>query len=96
MSCCGQRRAEMRHLTNTPFQATGLPPAQPVSPVLRAPIALVHTGTSATVARGARTGLTYLFGADGAALEVDERDAPALIASGRFAAARVTSRVTSR
>lgn len=96
MSCCGQRRAEMRHPTNTPFRQPGLPPVHAVSPVLRAPVALAHTGTSATVARGARTGLTYLFGADGAALEVDERDAPALIASGRFAAARVTSGVTSR
>ncbi|MES1164094.1 MAG: hypothetical protein ABUL50_13670, partial [Rhizobacter sp.] len=63
-------------------------PAQSVPPVLRAPVALAHAGTSATVARGERTGLTYLFGADGAALEVDERDAPALLASGRFRAPR--------
>ena len=82
MSCCGQQRAALR----MQFQRSA--PAQSVPPVLRAPVALAHAGESATVARGSGTGLTYLFGADGAALEVDARDAPALLASGRFRASR--------
>ena len=84
MSCCGHQRAALRDA----HRHTASAPAQSVPPVLRAPIALAHGGPSATVARGAHTGLTYLFGADGAALEVDARDAPALIASGRFKASR--------
>ncbi|MBC8055449.1 MAG: hypothetical protein H7Y61_02595, partial [Rhizobiales bacterium] len=65
-------------------------------PVLHAPVALAHAGASATVARGERTGFTYLFGADGEPLEVDERDAPALIAGGRFVAAVPSRSSTSR
>jgi hypothetical protein len=44
----------------------------------------MYLGDSMIVARGTRTGLTYLFGAHGEELSVDERDADALIATGSF------------
>lgn len=52
--------------------------------MLQNPTPLIYHGDSAIVARGARTGLTYLFGAGGEALPVDERDVDALIATGSF------------
>jgi hypothetical protein len=85
MSCCGQQRAALR----ASFEAAAVAAAPASPPRLEAPVALAHTAGSATVARGGHTGLTYVFGAGRAALEVDGRDAPALVASGRFA---ITSR----
>ncbi len=77
MSCCGQKRAAWR---STP------PPgaAAPAAPVPRNPVRLAHRGDGSTVERGARTGLTYLFGPRGSTLDVDGNDADALLASDRF------------
>ena len=83
MSCCGQQRAALR----TQMQRTPAPPARSVPPVLRAPVPIAHHARTPTVARGETTGLTYVFGPDGGALDVDERDAGALLASGRFVTA---------
>lgn len=84
MSCCGQQRAALR----SPARRNASPPVPVAPPLLRAPVALVHMASNATVVRGPSTGLVYLFGADGAALDVDARDAPALLAGGRFRASR--------
>ena len=81
MSCCGSRRAALR----AQFQSEAPAPLGP--PVLPAPVALAPAAEGATLARGAHTGLTYVFAGDGAALEVDGRDAPALLAGGSFVAA---------
>ncbi len=78
MSCCGSRRAALR----AQFTAEAPMPLGP--PVLQAPVALAHAGAGAMLARGAHTGLTYVFAGGGAALEVDGRDAPALLACGLF------------
>jgi len=77
MSCCGQQRAAWR--------TAHLPaPAAPSAPAPRDPVRLAHRGESSTVVRGARTGLTYLFGALGSTLEVDGADAEALLATPHF------------
>jgi hypothetical protein len=76
MSCCGRRRQLLR---------AGTPPAPAVevpSPMVQNPVALTYRGEASLVVKGPATGLAYLFGARGAALEVDGRDAPELMASG--------------
>jgi len=79
MSCCGQKRLAWRELNKTKVQAAVPPP-----PVLQNSVILRHLGTSSLVIKGAITGYTYLFAGHGSGLSVDERDAPALIATGRF------------
>ena len=50
------------------------------------PVTLTHRGEASLVIKGPATGLVYLFGAKGASLDVDGRDAPGLIATGWFSA----------
>jgi hypothetical protein len=56
-------------------------------PALQNPGFLYHLAESSLVIKGAVTGRTYLFAGRGVGLTVDERDIPALIATGRFALA---------
>jgi hypothetical protein len=84
MSCCGRQRAALRTQMARPNVAW----AEPAPPVLQEPVRLAHRGTSSTMVRGERTGLTYLFGPHGGTLDVDGRDAGALLASGRFLTSR--------
>lgn len=79
MSCCGDRRAAMR---SPPIRRVMPEPPDPPRP--QDPVQLAPRGDSAIVMRGEVTGLTYLFGAWGAALTVDGRDVPALMATGWF------------
>jgi len=77
MSCCGHKRQALR----TPaYQAEAPRPR----PRLQNPTPITYLGESSFVVKGAATGLTYLFTRH-EALNVDERDAPALVATGIFA-----------
>jgi hypothetical protein len=78
MSCCGQRRQNWRDWAT---HATPLP-APP--PALQNPRVLYHLGDASLLVQGAATGIAYLFGPSGSALEVDERDIATLVASGKF------------
>jgi hypothetical protein len=82
MSCCGQKRQAWRQ-----WNAPKTHAVQPPPPVLQNPVILRHLGTSSLVIKGAVTDHTYLFAGTDTGLSVDERDAPALIATGRFAPA---------
>jgi hypothetical protein len=86
MSCCGQKRRALRDASRIPQRV-----AEPLAPSPQNPALLQHLGDYALVVRGPVTGQCYLFGARGAALAVDKRDALPLIASGRFTAARATA-----
>lgn len=79
MSCCGDRRAAMRSPPLRRVMPEAPDPPQPQDPVRLAP-----RGDGAIVVRGEVTGLTYLFGAQGATLTVDGRDLAALMATGWF------------
>jgi hypothetical protein len=82
MSCCGQKRRVLRdaHRISSPAPRTQFP-------ALQNPAVLQHTGATSLIVRGAVTRHAYLFGPHGgAALAVDERDAPGLIATGLFEA----------
>lgn len=81
MSCCGQKRRALRDASQTLRRA---PEPQAYSPAFRNPTLMQHTGASSLIVRGAVTRHAYLFGPKGAALAVDERDAPGLIATGLF------------
>jgi len=82
MSCCGQKRHVLRDASRIPERA----PA-PQFPSLQNPALLQHTGASSLIVRGTVTRHAYLFGPrGGAALAVDERDAPGLMATGLFEA----------
>jgi hypothetical protein len=74
MSCCGQKRIQAR----TP---QALPNAER-APRMAAPVAhgFQYTGATAMTARGPITGRSYRFGAPGAVVAVDARDAPSLAA----------------
>ena len=78
MSCCGQKRQAWRN-----WNAANAPVA-PAPPVLQNPIVVRYLGTSSLVVKGAATGRAYLFAGQDVGLTVDERDAPALISTGRF------------
>jgi hypothetical protein len=84
MSCCGKQRQAMR----APRHAPRAQP-EPPGPALLNPVPLHHTGAYSLVVKGAVTGQTYLFGFRAVDLAVDERDVPALIATGRFAPAAI-------
>lgn len=87
MSCCGQKRQALR----TPvYQAESPRPR----PRLQNPTPITYLGESTFVVKGAETGLTYLFNRH-EALNVDERDVPAFVATGIFAGPRVDSRSRS-
>ena len=77
MSCCGQKRQALRTRV---YQAETPRP----TPNLRNPTPITYLGESTFVAKGAATGLTYLFMRH-EALDVDERDVPAFVATGIFA-----------
>jgi len=79
MSCCGSRRAALR---TPPFRAVA--PVAPEPPLPQQPVPLASRAEGAIVVRGAVTGLAYLFGAPGSTLDVDGRDAQALLATGLF------------
>ena len=75
--CCGQKRQALRTQV---YQAETPRPR----PTLQNPTPITYLGESTFVAKGAASGLTYLFSAH-EALNVDERDVPALVATGMFA-----------
>lgn len=77
MSCCGHKRQALR--TQGYHAETPRP-----RPTVQNPTPITYLGDSSFVAKGAVTGLTYLFSRD-EALHVDERDVPALVATGMFA-----------
>jgi hypothetical protein len=79
MSCCGDRRAAWRQPGPPVAAAVTRPPA-----ALQDPVGLSFTGTGPIAVRGTATGLTYAFPAGSLALNVDARDAPALLRTGRF------------
>jgi hypothetical protein len=79
MSCCGQNRQAWRQWNAPKPQAAPAPPF-----VLQHPVHLQRVGASSIVVMGEATGQTYLFAGRDAGLGVDERDAPALLATGRF------------
>ena len=82
MSCCGQKRRQLRDAPRIPGPA---PKTQ--FPSLQNPALLQHTGASSLIVRGAVTRHAYLFGPRGGpALAVDERDTPGLMATGLFEA----------
>jgi hypothetical protein len=83
MSCCGQKRHALRDASRIPRRA---PEPQAYAPPFQNPMLMQHTGASSLIVRGAVTRHAYLFGPRGAALAVDERDAPGLIATGLFEA----------
>jgi hypothetical protein len=82
MSCCGQKRHALRETSRIPQRTE--PPAY--APPFQNPTLMQHTGAASLIVRGAVTRHAYLFGPRGAALAVDERDAPGLIATGLFEA----------
>jgi hypothetical protein len=51
------------------------------------PITLRHLGAASVMVKGTVTGLVYLFGDGTTQLTVDQRDATALLATGRFVVA---------
>ena len=81
MSCCGQKRRAFREAS----QLSRTAPA-PSPPVLQGPRQLRHLRGHSLLVKGPVTGQAYLFGGRETLLAVDERDAPSMIASGRFAA----------
>ena len=81
MSCCGQKRQALRspiHQAETPRP----------TPRLQNPTPIAYLGNSTFVVKGAATGLTYLFTRH-EVLSVDERDVPAFVATGIFAASEL-------
>jgi hypothetical protein len=78
MSCCGQNRQAWRQWNAPKAQLA------PPEPVLQNTVTLHYLGTSSLVIKGTVTNHTYLFASEDTGLSVDERDAPALIATGRF------------
>lgn len=80
MSCCGQRRQEMRAAMQRQAPPEPEPLVRPESP-----IPIVYLGKGSIVVRGPVTGKTYLFASAGEPLLVDERDAPAFLRSAPFA-----------
>ncbi len=87
MGCCGDKRRAWREWaasSSTPKKAE-IVELKP--PALTNPVTLyILTGPSLVV-KGEVTGITYLFGGEGTSLEVDEHDAPALLALKRFSTA---------
>jgi hypothetical protein len=82
MSCCGRKRQALRAAAPRPRPSAPAP-----TPALQNPVSLTYLGDASIVVNGAHTRLIYLFGPRGQALTVDERDVPALIATGWFAPA---------
>lgn len=90
MSCCGQKRRAWREsitTSNASSTTKNVETSKLQAPVLQNPIFLYHLADSSLVVKGAITNITYLFGGRGTSLNVDERDAPALLAMGQFATA---------
>jgi hypothetical protein len=81
------------------FAATTTPRARAARTpraALQSPVAIAHREAAPMLVRGAHTGLTYVFGAGRRPLEVDARDAGALLASGVFMPAFRVARVSAR
>ena len=74
--CCGQKRQALRTQVYQP--ETPRP-----RPTLQNPTPITYLGASTFVVRGEVSGLTYLFSPD-EPLGVDERDVPALVATGMW------------
>jgi hypothetical protein len=81
MGCCGQNRQAWREWNASKTRADA-----PIPPLLQNPAVLQYKGAFSLVVKGSVTGYTYLFDGQGNGLTVDARDAPALIATGKFAA----------
>jgi hypothetical protein len=79
MSCCGQKRQAWRE-----YHAVKVTVLPPPTGALQNAVIVNHLGKTSLVIRGAVTGQTYLFAGGGIGLTVDERDVPALLASGQF------------
>ena len=79
MSCCGQRRAQLK----ARLQAQQPTPA-PASAAVQAPHRLCYRSGIGVVVTGPVTGRAYNFGAGRAPLDVDPDDAQALLETGRF------------
>jgi hypothetical protein len=82
MGCCGQSRQAWREWKTTAGRTSSPPPPA----VLQNPTILYHLGEYSLVIKGEATGRTYLFAGRDAGLTVDERDVPALLATGWFVA----------
>ena len=79
MSCCGQKRQAWREYSTAKVSVAGPPPA-----ALQNAVLVHHLGATSLVILGEVTGHTYLFAGRDTSLTVDERDVPALLASGQF------------
>ena len=76
MTCCGQKRAAIARTASPKADA-------PRAPMLRR-VVLRYLGSPRVTYIGAATKRLYLFGATGANVTVDARDAGGLIALGLF------------
>jgi hypothetical protein len=76
MSCCGNKRRPWYE------KQTSSPAAQPArsGPVAARRVALEYVGGTALTAVGSITRARYRFEAPGAVLQIDARDAPAMLA----------------
>ncbi len=84
MSCCGQRRQAWRQYSRQSSTGSTVQTSEIPEAVVQNPVALYHLAEGSLVVKGEITGITYLFGGRGTSLNVDERDAPALLATGAF------------
>ena len=78
MACCGKNRIRFHNDTRIGLEAGGQPPVRPAIPP--ALIRFEYVGGTGLSVRGPITGRTYRFGASGARVAVDSRDAPSLMA----------------
>jgi hypothetical protein len=82
MGCCGQKRAAF---------STGDQPAprdearRQVGRQAPGPVKLRYMGDRPVHVRGTVTGRTYVFASPGAVAEIDPRDRPGLVRTGKFA-----------
>lgn len=96
MACCGQKRDSLRAQQTVPLYQTNRPAAPAPArvdaayrPAAQPPSAwrlLRYLGRSPATVRGAVSGRVYPFGPSAPVQSVDERDVPALLATGAFAA----------
>jgi hypothetical protein len=72
MACCGQRRGAI-DTSGTAASARRPPPTPRV-------VLYQYTGPTAMTVAGPMSGATYRFGAPGAKVQIDMRDAPSMAA----------------
>jgi hypothetical protein len=78
MACCGKNRIRFHNDTRTGVEAGGQPPVRPATSLTL--MRFEYVGETGLSVRGPITGRTYRFGASGARIAVDSRDAPSLMA----------------